>query len=365
MKPFPCTASEQAYAQIARASTAEPAKPPSAHPRRRATFTTKPPAPPASPPTSTPSASSATAAPGPMLAACSAVAAPAMATKTTGVAIPSLSPLSMLSSRRIRAGTAGFTITPAPRAASVGARAAPTSRASQTFMPLKSASASSIPRPIVSGSPTPSSRRHRPRSARRSANLTRDASENSTRTRVISASAFTNSWEGAKPSGASRPWVSSKPASTKMIGAVTSYRSSRADSAPQTKTIAATIAASEALTGSCLPSRGRSSGWCRGNIGWRDSTGSSLALSGLVVGGPAGAGLVAECGDGGCDRREEVVWVDRAGEPVAFDLPPYWVLEFGEHQADALGVQRLVELGQHIGGGGVHVGHWLRRDEDP
>src|SRR5580693_887269 len=364
MKPFPCTASEQAYAQIARASTAEPAKPPSAHPRRRATFTTKPPAPPASPPTSTPSASSATAAPGPVLAACSAVAAPAMATKTTGVAIPSLSPLSMLSSRRIRAGTAGFTITPAPRAASVGARAAPTSRASQTFMPLKSASASSIPRPIVSGSPIPSSRRHRPRSARRSANLTRDASENSTRIRVISASAFTSSREGAKPSGASRPWVSSKPASTKMIGAVTSYRSSRADSAPHTKTIAATIAASEALTESGLRSR-RSSGWCRGNVGWRDSTGSSLALSGLAGGGPLGAGLVAECGDGGCDRREEMVWVDGAREPVALDLPPYRILEFGEHQADALGVQCLVEFGQHIGGGGVHVGHWLRRDEDP
>src|SRR5690242_13318672 len=148
-------------------------------------------------PTSTPSASSAAAAPGPTLAACSAVAAPAMATTTTGVAIPSLSPLSTLSSRRILAGTAGFTITPAPRAASVGARAAPTSRASQMLMPWKSASASRTPRPIVRGSPIPSSRRHRPTSARRSRSLTRDASENRTRTRVISASAFTSSEEGA------------------------------------------------------------------------------------------------------------------------------------------------------------------------
>jgi len=40
-------------------------------------------------------------------------------------------------------------------------------------------------------------------------------------------------------------------------------------------------------------------------------------------------------------------------------------LEFGEHQADALGVQRLVEFGQDIGSGGVHIGHGLRRDQDP
>jgi hypothetical protein len=61
----------------------------------------------------------------------------------------------------------------------------------------------------------------------------------------------------------------------------------------------------------------------------------------LVWGCPLGAGFTAECGDGGCNRREEVMPVDRAGEPVAFDLAPYWVLEFGENQADVLGVQRL------------------------
>jgi hypothetical protein len=57
-----------------------------------------------------------------------------------------------------------------------------------------------------------------------------------------------------------------------------------------------------------------------------------------------GAGFVTECGDGGFDGREEMVWVDRAGQPVAFDLAPYRVLELGENQADALGVQRLVEV---------------------
>lgn len=48
---------------------------------------------------------------------------------------------------------------------------------------------------------------------------------------------------------------------------------------------------------------------------------------------------------GQCEHWEEVVRVDRAAEPVAFDLAPYRVLEFSEDQADALGVQRLIEFG--------------------
>ena len=75
---------------------------------------------------------------------------------------------------------------------------------------------------MVSGRPIPSSRTHKAASARRSRSLTRDASENSTSTRVISASAFTSSREGSNPSTASGPWVSTSPASTKTIGAVTS-----------------------------------------------------------------------------------------------------------------------------------------------
>jgi len=50
------------------------------------------------------------------------------------VAIPSLSPLSTLISRRILAGTAGLTITAAPSAASIRASAAPTSTASQMLL---------------------------------------------------------------------------------------------------------------------------------------------------------------------------------------------------------------------------------------
>ena len=52
---------------------------------------------------------------------------------------------------------------------------------------------------------------------------------------------------GATPRGASGPWVSSSPARTNAMGAVTSVRSSRADSAAHTNISAATIARSEAL----------------------------------------------------------------------------------------------------------------------
>ncbi len=104
-----------------------------------------------------------------------------------------------------------------------------------------------MPRPIVSGRPIPSSRMHNPMSPRRSRSLTREASEKSTSTRVISASALTSSRDGVKPSGVTGPWVSSKPASTNTTGAVTSNRSSRADSVPHANTTAATIAMSDAL----------------------------------------------------------------------------------------------------------------------
>ena len=70
---------------------------------------------------------------------------------------------------------------------------------------------------------------------------------------------------------------------------------------------------------------------------------------------------LAEGGDGGFDGGEEVARVDRAGEPVTLDLGPDRVLEFGEHQAGALVVQRLVEFLQHVGCGGVHVGHRPQR----
>src|SRR5207247_3524557 len=66
--------------------------------------------------------------------------------------------------------------------------------------------------------------------------------------RVNSASSLISSLLGATARNASGPWVSSSPATTKVIGAVTSNRSSRADSAPHPNTSAATMARSATLT---------------------------------------------------------------------------------------------------------------------
>ena len=113
-----------------------------------------------------------------------------MASMTTGVAIPSLRPLSTVISRRIREGTAGLVTTGMPSAASVGASAAATSSASHTPSPGNSHTASSQPARMVSGRPTPSSRTYCPMPWRKSWNRIRAASENSTHTKVISTSGF-------------------------------------------------------------------------------------------------------------------------------------------------------------------------------
>jgi hypothetical protein len=65
--------------------------------------------------------------------------------------------------------------------------------------------------------------------------VTRDASENKTKARVNSASSLISSLLGWMPRNASGPWVSNSPATTKVIGAVTSNRSSLADSVLQPK----------------------------------------------------------------------------------------------------------------------------------
>src|SRR5215469_2674768 len=85
----------------------------------------------------------------------------------------------------------------------------------------------------------------------------------------------------------------------------------------------------------------------------------------VAADGPIGSGFLAEGADGGTYGGEEMIGVNRAGQPVTFDLAPYWVLEFGEYQGNALVVQRLVQVFEHVGGGGVHVRHRLGRDDDP
>ena len=89
----------------------------------------------------------------------SATVAMAMATVTTGAAMPSLSPLSTLRMRWILAGTDGSLMTWWPRSASVGASTAPMISARPIEIPGKRPSASAVPATMDSGRPTARSRR--------------------------------------------------------------------------------------------------------------------------------------------------------------------------------------------------------------
>ena len=200
-----------------------PAPPRRQSPRRPsrgggAALTSQPPAPPTATPTSTPSASSATrggrAVPAPRLGR---RPRPPCATNTNGVAIPSLRPLSTLISRRILAGTAGLTIMPAPSAASVGASAAPTSSASQIPALPSRANASSVPRPIVSGSASAEQpqvqARIRPQLAQPDPRRIREQDQGQGGLRQFLDQLLAGR---RRPANASGPWVSSSPASSEQ-----------------------------------------------------------------------------------------------------------------------------------------------------
>src|SRR6266571_5171175 len=77
------------------------------------------------------------------------------------------------------------------------------------------------------------------------------------------------------------------------------------------------------------------------------------------------AGLLTEGVDRGVEGGKEVIWIGGANEFVALELRSDRVLEFGEHEGGVVGVEFLVEVGEHVGGGGVDVGDRLCGDEDP
>jgi hypothetical protein len=78
-----------------------------------------------------------------------AAAAPAIAIMTTAVAMPSLRPFSTVMRCRMRDDTRGLVTTGMPRAASLGARAAPTNSASHRPSPGKNQAASAHPSRMV------------------------------------------------------------------------------------------------------------------------------------------------------------------------------------------------------------------------
>ena len=180
----------------------------------------------------------------------SADAAPASATRTTGVTIPSLSPLSTVISRRIRDGhdRVGDDGDAERR---VGGRQR---RADQQRQPH--AQPGEQPLPPAPSRPAPSAAGRRPsrrsdrarRRPRRSWTRTRAASEKSTQTRVISASGLRIC--GPSDSVDEIGGASSAPTATKTIGAVRSAPVSRADTAPQRKTVAVMTRTAVVSTGS-------------------------------------------------------------------------------------------------------------------
>ena len=104
---------------------------------------------------------------------------------------------------------------------------------------------------------------------------------------------------------------------------------------------------------------------CTGPVGSRSGR-ELLGLCASLLGRcPVSAGLLTEGVERGVEGGEEVIWIEGADEFVALELRSDRVLEFGEHEGGAVGVEFLVEVGEHVGGGGVDVGDRLCGDEDP
>ena len=102
-----------------------------------------------------------------------------------------------------------------------------------------------------------------------------------------------------------------------------------------------------------------------GRVGSRSGRELLGLCAGLLGRCPVSAGLLTEGVDRGVEGGEEVIWIEGANEFVALELRSDRVLEFGEHEGGAVGVEFLVEVGEHIGGSGVDVGDRLCGDEDP
>ncbi len=247
MNPLPCSAIPDAYVHTAKPSTADPAKPSTAQPRRRATFTSRPPAPPTATPTNMPTASSVTVAAGPWPASSLPVAAPARAIRTTGVAIPSLRPLSTLIRRRILAGTAELVIMPhqvrhrlalAPRPPRAPARCWRCRRGrAPAELPGRSSAAARSRAAAGTGQHPPAVRGARPGRHQRTG-----PGEGELRQLLDQLTARCGTQHRQ------RPMSEQEPGPDEGDRPVTSNRSSLADSLPHPNTNAATMARPETLT---------------------------------------------------------------------------------------------------------------------
>ena len=146
---------------------------------------------------------------------------------TTGVVSPSLRPLSTLSTRRTRAGTARLPNTAIPRAASVGASTAARRMQAGQVRSGRSGAATTVPATMVRGRPMNSRRAAKDASARAARASTDEASANSSTARADSASSLVLSVpiDSGRMSRASPPRTT--PAVVNTIAEVTERRSSR------------------------------------------------------------------------------------------------------------------------------------------
>ena len=183
----------------------------------------------------------------PWAACCSSIAS-ARNNVTSGVAIPSFSPLSMFSARRIRTGTRRSVKIGNPNAASVGARMAPIKSAKPSPSAGNNPIAAAAPRSTVRGMPISRSRAGSPVSLRTSPRSSVAASANSSRASVVSVMRSTSAAVTETSINPSAPGPTTAPARTSTSGIVTEKRPSHPAKAVQRTTMGRTSAQSCALT---------------------------------------------------------------------------------------------------------------------
>ena len=182
---------------------------------------------------------------------------------TTGVAIPSLSPLSTLSTLRTPTGSRSSAMTEALNAASVGARLAAIKPASATGKLGNTTIATAMPATIERGSPIPSRREVRGRSCRAAATGTADASANSSKASVISARWCTVELSMSTLTIPQLEFASSNPATRKTNGPVRLRAASHSDKTAHAKSTSARVTSVASFICAPLPVAVRSSGHSR------------------------------------------------------------------------------------------------------
>ena len=147
---------------------------------------------------------------------------------TNGVAMPSFNPLSMLMARRTRTGIARSTSSGRLSAASVGARIEPIRRANARPSAGNRSQPTNAPAPIVRGSPMARSRAGTQAMLPACLRPIDEASENSSRASVSSASSWTDSDVTGAANAPTPDGPRTAPIVTRIIGPLTDSRSSRA-----------------------------------------------------------------------------------------------------------------------------------------